>query len=43
MVAAEHGVMTQWAAVPLKSLLHFVSVLNKRLGGPGNAWILSNQ
>ena len=37
MAAAERGVMTQWAAVPLISLLHFMSVLNKRLGGPGNA------
>ena len=32
----ERGVMTQRAAVLLLSLLCFVSLPNKRLGGPGN-------
>ena len=32
----EHGMLTQRAGVLLLSLPYFVSLLNKRLGGPGN-------
>ena len=35
MVAMERGVVAQWAIVLLLSLLHFVSLPNERLGGPG--------
>ena len=44
MVAIECGVVTQRATFLLLSLLCFVSLPNKRLGGPGNtkvhAWFL---
>ena len=38
MAATEQGVVTQKAPVPL---LYFASLLNKRLGGPGNMKVYS--
>ena len=37
----ESAMVTQRAAVLLLSLLHFVSLLNEKLGGPGNTTVCS--
>ena len=36
MAAMKCRMVTQWATIPLLLLLCFGSLLNKRLGGPGN-------